>query len=221
MPSWRWVDELQEVLRELGGRAHLNDIEKRIRERGRKPLGNNNTLRSTISSYLQYYSADSTTYWGKGDFFHLVEKGTGIWELRQIAQQALEQAEEEYAEGRRRMRLHKTKERNGKAPRRKKLRVLQDTGRLICEACEFDFLESYGLLGEGFAECHHRTPLSELEEGHKTRLSDLAIVCANCHRILHRRKLTLSVEELRNIVMKRRAERAKAEQGAPADRPRD
>jgi hypothetical protein len=36
--AWTWVDELQEVLRELGGRAHLDEIEDRIRQAGRKPL---------------------------------------------------------------------------------------------------------------------------------------------------------------------------------------
>ncbi|EOW9267990.1 HNH endonuclease [Vibrio cholerae] len=37
-------------------------------------------------------------------------------------------------------------------------------------------------------EAHHIIPLSELcsVDGSKTRLEDLAIVCSNCHRMLHR-----------------------------------
>jgi 5-methylcytosine-specific restriction protein A len=56
----------------------------------------------------------------------------------------------------------------------------------------------YGELGEGFAECHHRTPLGELTGKTRTRLADLAIVCANCHRILHRKRARgMTVEQLR------------------------
>jgi predicted HNH restriction endonuclease len=68
----------------------------------------------------------------------------------------------------------------------------------------------YGVLGEGFAECHHRVPLAELQEGHPVRLSDLAIVCANCHRMLHRRPLH-TVEELREIVLIRRRQKGDGE----------
>jgi HNH endonuclease len=33
------------------------------------------------------------------------------------------------------------------------------------------------------AEAHHIVPLSQLRESVKTRLEDLATVCANCHRL--------------------------------------
>jgi 5-methylcytosine-specific restriction enzyme A len=39
---------------------------------------------------------------------------------------------------------------------------------------------TYGQLGEDFIECHHRLPLSTTGE-RRTRLSDLALVCSNCH----------------------------------------
>jgi 5-methylcytosine-specific restriction protein A len=56
----------------------------------------------------------------------------------------------------------------------------------------------YGDLGAGFAECHHKLPLAAGER--RTLLSDLAIVCANCHRMLHRRSPWLTVEELQEIL---------------------
>ncbi|MBN9122843.1 MAG: HNH endonuclease [Planctomycetes bacterium] len=104
-----------------------------------------------------------------------------------------------FPEGRQVMRLHLRKERNRKAVRRKKQRVLATTGRLCCEVCTFDFRATYGDLGDGFAECHHRVPLAELTEEYRIRLSELAIVCANCHRMLHRRR-NLKVEELRAVM---------------------
>lgn len=114
--------------------------------------------------------------------------------------------DEEYVEGRELFQLHRRKERNRRAVARKKRAALATCGRLLCEVCSFDFVEVYGQLGEGFAECHHRVPLSQLTPDHRTRLNDLAIVCANCHRMLHRRP-THRVDELREMVERFRAAR--------------
>lgn len=107
---------------------------------------------------------------------------------------------EEYREGRELLRLHRRRERSPKAVRRKKETVLAASGKLLCEVCDFDFAVAYGDLGVGFAECHHRVPLAQLKVERRIRLSELAIVCANCHRMLHRRPMC-SVEELRKIVL--------------------
>ncbi len=108
--------------------------------------------------------------------------------------------EEEFPEGRILTRVHKQRERNRSAVRRKKERVLSETGRLSCEACDFDFKVIYGSLGNGFAECHHTLPVADLKDGQKTRLNDLAIVCANCHRMLHRSRPMMSILELRELL---------------------
>jgi 5-methylcytosine-specific restriction protein A len=108
--------------------------------------------------------------------------------------------EEEFAEGRILTRLHKRRERSGAAVRKKKAQVIATTGRLLCEACGFDFESVYGPLGTGFAECHHTVPVSELKDGQATRLSDLAIVCANCHRMIHRSRPLLTVGDLRGLL---------------------
>ena len=75
---------------------------------------------------------------------------------------------------------HKTRERNQKLVRKKKKQALKEFGKLSCEACEFDFSVAYPELGDGFIECHHRTPLSEAVVERETKLSDLALVCSNC-----------------------------------------
>jgi 5-methylcytosine-specific restriction enzyme A len=74
--------------------------------------------------------------------------------------------------------------------RREKIRecLAKNGGRLVCEVpnCGFDFVERYGPLGEGYAQVHHLLPLSSSPpEGRKTGLKDLAIVCANCHVMIH------------------------------------
>lgn len=108
--------------------------------------------------------------------------------------------DEEFPEGKLLTQIHKRKERNRKAVEQKKQKVFGETGQLVCEACGFDFVERYGSLGDGFAECHHITPVSQLTEEHRTRLADLAIVCANCHRMIHRSRPMFSIAELRALI---------------------
>lgn len=85
--------------------------------------------------------------------------------------------------------LVRHRKREHKLRKRKIAVALQENdGRLVCEVprCGFDFHRQYGELGVGFAEVHHKKPLSNAPlRGHKVTLSDLAIVCANCHRMIH------------------------------------
>jgi predicted HNH restriction endonuclease len=121
------------------------------------------------------------------------------WKIGSFSASEVPVVNEEFVEGRLLLVLHKRKERNPKAARRKKQLALATTGRLECEVCGFDFESIYGSLGVGFAECHHRVSLSELSENHRTKLRELAIVCANCHRMLHRRPY-YTLERLRSII---------------------
>ena len=100
-------------------------------------------------------------------------------------------------------RLHQQKERNYSIVKKKKAAVKRKTGKLACEVCGFDFAAVYGALGEDFIECHHKQPLSELNDERVTILNDLALVCANCHRMLHRSGATLSLDELRELIKNR------------------
>jgi 5-methylcytosine-specific restriction enzyme A len=79
--------------------------------------------------------------------------------------------------------------REGKARREKIQEALRaNGGKLICEVqhCGFDFAEQYGALGEGYAQVHHLLPLGKSpKDGRETKLKDLAIVCANCHVMIH------------------------------------
>lgn len=106
-----------------------------------------------------------------------------------------EEGEDGFVEGRIVYRVHKTRERRKSAE--KKRTVMEAVGRLECEACDFDFFATYGERGREFAECHHKLPLSDGTR--TTYLRDLAIVCANCHRMLHRGDL-ISVDELRRLL---------------------
>ncbi|OHY76653.1 HNH endonuclease [Priestia aryabhattai] len=73
---------------------------------------------------------------------------------------------------------------------------------LSCKVCGFNFEEVYGERGKDFIEVHHVKPLSTLEkEMFIDPERDLVTVCANCHRMIHRRKDdVLTVKELRNLI---------------------
>jgi 5-methylcytosine-specific restriction enzyme A len=103
-------------------------------------------------------------------------------------------------EGRVLTRLHKLRERSPSLARKKKEAVLAKHGALRCEVCEFDFHATYGKIGEGFAECHHKVPISSYETTTKTTLADLSVVCANCHRMLHKGERWPTVDELRTAM---------------------
>jgi 5-methylcytosine-specific restriction protein A len=111
-----------------------------------------------------------------------------------------EEDEDDVEEGRLLYRKHRARERNRKLVGRKKERVLRETGQLACETCGLVFGTKYGSLGDGYIECHHKVPLAESGET-KTRLEDLAVLCSNCHRMVHRRQPWLSTDELRLIVV--------------------
>ena len=65
---------------------------------------------------------------------------------------------------------------------------------------QFDFVLQYGLRGQGFIECHHTKPLHQYGDGKKTTMADLALVCANCHRIIHAKRPWLTVKELQALL---------------------
>jgi hypothetical protein len=102
-----------------------------------------------------------------------------------------------FSEGEPRIRVHVQRERNQTLVSVAKHHFKEAHGRLFCEVCEFDFSDRYGELGDDFIEAHHRVPLSESNAEVETSVDDLAMVCANCHRMLHRQKPWLSVEEPR------------------------
>ncbi|MER2109261.1 MAG: HNH endonuclease, partial [Solibacillus sp.] len=109
---------------------------------------------------------------------------------------------DEFAEGGILYRLHRERERNSKLVSEVKETALAK-GNLICEVCGMDFYQTYGELGKGYIECHHKIPLATYEPNQKTSKKDLALVCANCHRMLYRHLATLTVDALQQIVQNR------------------
>jgi 5-methylcytosine-specific restriction enzyme A len=108
---------------------------------------------------------------------------------------------DEVIEGQVLYKLHKVRERDKKIVQQKKEQAMDTYGFLQCEVCVFDFANRYGDIGKGFIECHHTTPLALFKAEKTTTLDDLALVCSNCHRMLHRGIDNISVAGLRTMLL--------------------
>jgi 5-methylcytosine-specific restriction protein A len=106
----------------------------------------------------------------------------------------------EAPEGRILTRMHRMRERNRDLVAAKKRRALALRGGLQCEVCGFDFVVTYGERAQGFMECHHTKPVETLPEHSKTKVTELALVCANCHRMIHSRRPWITVQQLRALI---------------------
>lgn len=95
----------------------------------------------------------------------------------------------------RRYRWHLRAEgRNGAVAKRAK----QLQGYTCC-VCDRDFVTELGELGKRCIDAHHLTPFAELDERPRKLdpRNDFAIVCANCHRMIHSETPPLSPIDLR------------------------
>ncbi|MHB8624519.1 MAG: MrcB family domain-containing protein [Sulfuricaulis sp.] len=99
------------------------------------------------------------------------------------------------------LRAHKRIERNRKLAEKAK----KHHGH-TCQACGFNFETEYGQIGKGFIEAHHLIPLNKLE-GEKVALDpkkDFAVLCSNCHRMIHKSEYVSEVELFKEKYIRRR-----------------
>ncbi|MGI9229458.1 MAG: HNH endonuclease [Gammaproteobacteria bacterium] len=111
-------------------------------------------------------------------------------------------------EGKSKLVTHLVRERDQTLVNNKKKQILTNKGKLACEVCGFDFHSVYGKLGTEFCEVHHKKSLAKAKGEVRTKLNDLAIVCSNCHRMLHRQDL-MSINQLKNMVQRSKQNRTK------------
>ncbi len=91
-------------------------------------------------------------------------------------------------EEKRKYRWHRRAERD-----RKMARKAKEFHGYRCQVCNFDFVEHYGPRGSEYIEAHHVVPFAELMSSPEPAVldyrTDFSVVCANCHRMLHRKPL--------------------------------
>jgi 5-methylcytosine-specific restriction protein A len=112
---------------------------------------------------------------------------------------AVDDEDAEAHEGRLLQRRHFVRERDKGLRRRKVADFLKKHARVHCQVCAFDFEAAYGGRGREYIEVHHTLPLHASGET-KTKLSDLVLLCANCHRMVHRSAPWLTPDALRALL---------------------
>jgi len=107
---------------------------------------------------------------------------------------------EVFAEGGHRLRYTRYYERN---PRLRAAAVAYHG--TTCMVCDFNFERVYGPHGAGYIEVYHLHPISTvLEQTSVDPRTDMVVVCANCHRMIHRRRdAILSVAQLKHLLCER------------------
>ncbi|MFW5887112.1 MAG: HNH endonuclease [Bacteroidota bacterium] len=112
-----------------------------------------------------------------------------------------EEDEKYFREGKEYFKPHRKRERNKKLVRIAKEQHLKNDPSLKCQVCGFSFTKFYGQVGKGFIEAHHIIPISKLKIETETKVEDIALVCSNCHRMLHRSKTGKnSIKKLRKLI---------------------
>jgi 5-methylcytosine-specific restriction enzyme A len=119
-------------------------------------------------------------------------------ELRDLPHEVGYEDESEL-EGRYLLRVHAYRERSPGLRRRKIASVRRRGEPLACAVCGFDFERIYGERGKGYVECHHVIPLHETGE-RRVSISDLALLCSNCHRMIHAKPPWPTPAELSEII---------------------
>ncbi|HFK1769207.1 TPA: restriction endonuclease [Bacillus paranthracis] len=173
-----WLDEIVDALKELGGHGTLHEIGDKILERNVMNFAENPTFRDRIRGTIYNHTSDGTYFkdevGGSEDIFYSVAGiGKGHRGLRNFEQteETVDITEDDmgFEESKKKLKQHIVRERNPQVIKLAKERFKEKNGRLYCEVCTFDFFERYGEIGEDFIEGHHTIPVSELEEGQKTR----------------------------------------------------
>lgn len=117
----------------------------------------------------------------------------------QSVQDYLELSEDDkaYAEGQQIVRTVKQRKRSRQLVEAAKAKFKDQHGHLFCEACGFDFGAFYGI---EYIEAHHKEHIASLEGERQSTADDLAMLCANCHRMIHAQTPPLTIEELKHLI---------------------
>lgn len=79
---------------------------------------------------------------------------------------------------------------------------MSDAGTLFCECCNYEYSHYHrSPYNQSCIEIHHKKPLylyedSDIEQTFQSALANLMPVCPNCHRLIHKNKITAEQIEL-------------------------
>lgn len=179
---------------------------------GRTPEAFRNSLKNVRDAFDAHMNGSPRTGWrDEQNLEQAFRKDTGVgaildeWsnrsdeEVKSLLTQLLDSAEPSITSGSVRTEGGKKAYVSYRTERNSSLRqkALEIHG-LSCQVCGFNFEERYGTLGAEYVEVHHMAPLAVYGARETDPKLDLSVLCANCHRMIHRnRGVCLTLDELR------------------------
>jgi 5-methylcytosine-specific restriction protein A len=131
----------------------------------------------------------------------LIRRGVNLWGRSDDAPDQ-EDGDDDFFEGRIVTALHSRKERDPRV-RQMLLNTRTAAGLLTCEICQCRPSHLDPTYADAIFEAHHLVPFAMTTE-RRTQLDDLALLCANCHRLIHRAILNtrrwLTVDQARRTL---------------------
>lgn len=153
-------------------------------------LSSSKTDRKIVAEYPQHRSKEVRS---------LAQAITHAIELGERSEDSEE--EETFIEGQILTSRHRRRDHN----LRKKLLEQKRDHELVCAICDMIPPPVDRALRESFFEAHHILPLSLIKEVTQTKVSDMSLLCASCHRFLHkliaREKRWISVREAQEMLV--------------------
>jgi predicted HNH restriction endonuclease len=186
----------------------INQVKVFLKGKGKKP-----TLLDA-HSFLWFFSDEMKEHFAKKPILkEVVEiKNTqnnsitsSIIEETKVVPKVIEDFEPISIEGESKLAKHMRYERNSNFIKQIKDIAITANPMLNCEVCKFSFYEKYGDLGQGFIEAHHKIPLHLTKETITTK-EDIALLCSNCHRMIHRgifqsdSDSIMTIDELKKLI---------------------
>lgn len=196
--SLRYLKNLEKHMKENVKDYHWKVSKKNVVKLAERIPYPNNCVQPSSAHYVT--PSVRMAVFQKDDFDYLEKYA----KEKSFAKEIVDYDKDSFPEGKESYVRHKKRERNRKIVERKKeLFKAKHNGVLFCEVCGMNFYDVYGEYGRDFIEVHHTIPVSELSENSTTQLSDLVLLCSNCHRMVHHRRPWLKKNELKKLLRKK------------------
>lgn len=209
------IEDLSEVLNQLG------DV---LRQRTSGTYRNTNGVYMKLMNFRRFdpdYTAEGKTGLTRGNqdearvWNQFASDPARLNEVAQFIRQGItdhradeelvgpdEPGIEEAEEGKLATRVHRYRERDRRLVVEAKAQAMKQHGRLVCAACSFDFSKRYGEVGANIIDVHHTKPVHTMKPGEKTKVTDLVLLCSNCHRVVHSKRKWLDIEQVKEALAK-------------------
>ncbi|WP_332379935.1 HNH endonuclease [Lactococcus lactis] len=206
-----WTEEIVSAFQELGGISRYKELYSYFSSKNIKDYNAKKDGAAQIRGAIESHSRASEVFQKKSSnyknnpsndlFTPIGNLGDGFWGLNTSLTSDIKlDLTSVFSEGSQK-KIYTTKyERN---PKNRAIAI--EVHGYNCAACDFNFSDVYGDLGDKFIEIHHIKPLHSLNEAVVIDPKlDLIPLCSNCHRMIHRNKNNvLSVNELKLLISRK------------------